>query len=210
MPSGREDSSQLAFFSPLGDGLANLVHTKCNTTDLLFLCVMTMPGVSYVISCVSLVEILGSKDKEAGRIFFSHLHYQDKMLGDAWRTSGWGKATAVHTQSWMWISDPAEGTFKQHLKNLIDLFFFLKHPWSSTWKLNEVVYNTENLAQDYLNSCLLNPCFCLTKISLVIMSAPVISLLLFPPAFLPFLPLSLRKKKKRDVERTFISLFTLF
>lgn len=94
MPSGREDSSQLAFFSPLGDGLANLVHTKCNTTDLLFLCVMTMPVVSYVISCVSLAEILGSKDKEAGRIF-----YQDKTLGDAWRTSGWGKETAGHTKS---------------------------------------------------------------------------------------------------------------
>lgn len=81
-------------------------------------------------------------------------------------------------------------------------FFFFKHPWSSTWKLTEVVYNTGNLAQDYLNSCLLNPCFCLTKISLVIMPAPIISLLPFPPAFLPFLPPSLRKKKKKRCRET--------
>lgn len=128
MPSGQEDSSQLAFFSPLGGSLASLFHTKCNTTDLLFLCVMTMSGVSYVTSCVSLLEILGSKDKEAGRIFFSHLHYQDKMLGDAWRNSGWRKETAGHTERWLWISDPAEGTFKQHPKILIDFFFSLNIP----------------------------------------------------------------------------------
>lgn len=174
MPSGQEDSSQLAFFSPLGGSLASLFHTKCNTTDLLFLCVMTTPGVSYVTSCVSFLEILGSKDKKVGRIFFSPpLPRQDarRCLEDFWVGKGdsWAHRTlAVNLR-------PCRGhicTFKQHPKILIDLFFFFKHPWSSTWKLTEVVYNTGNLAQDYLKSCLLNPCFCLTKISLVITPAP--------------------------------------
>lgn len=74
-----------------------------------------------------------------------------------------------------------------------------RRSWSRTWKLNEVVYNTKNLAQNYLNCYLLNPWFhCLFLLfPSVLASLPISSsfICLLIPSCLPLLSPSLKKKK---------------